>query len=74
MTTFLRVALAASTAAALVAWIKHAYRPKVKEVDEFSELTMREMTGIEIDDDTAADIIRRARPQLERAREIVVQG
>jgi hypothetical protein len=74
MTTFLRVALAASSVAALVAWIKHAYRPKVKEADEFSELPNGETGGIEIDDDAAADIIRRARPQLERAREIVAQG
>ena len=73
MTTFLRVALAASSIAALAAWIKHAYRPKVKEADDFSELTNRETAEFEIDDDTAADIIRRARPQLERAREIVAQ-
>jgi hypothetical protein len=75
MTNFLKVALAASSVAALAAWIRHAYRPRVKEAaDDFSELTKREPTGIDIDDDTAAEIIRRARPQLERAREIAAEG
>ena len=71
MTTLLRVALAPSSIAALAAWIRHAYRPRVTEADGFGELTAVDADGIEIDDDTAADIIRRARPELERAREIV---
>ena len=70
MTTLLRVALTAGSVAALAAWIKHAYRPRVKDTDDFVE-AVGDTDGIDIDDDTAAEIIRRARPQLERAREFV---
>jgi hypothetical protein len=32
------------------------------------------LPGVRLDDDTAADIIRRALPSLERARQLVIAG
>jgi hypothetical protein len=73
MTTFLKTILAASSVAALAVWIRHAQRPRVDADDDFPEFGAVDGDGLEIDDDTAAEIIRRARPELERARELVRQ-
>ena len=72
MNTMLRTVVAVSSVAAVALWVKHRLRPKVaEEVDQFGELYDNGEPAVDIDDDTAADIIRKARPALERAREYV---
>jgi hypothetical protein len=74
MTILLKAILAASSVAALAAWIRRANRPRLNDGDGFDDMGRIEDDSVEIDDDAAADIIRRARPELERARELTRQG
>jgi hypothetical protein len=75
MTTIVKTVLTASSVAALVVWLKHAYtgvrtaKPS-QEYDDFSQPMHAAHDILTIDDDSAAEIIRRARPALERAREV----
>jgi hypothetical protein len=73
MTILLKAIVAAGSVAALAVWIRHANRPRLNNVDDFGDIAQIDGEGVEIDDDAAADIIRRARPELERARELTRQ-
>ena len=75
MTIIAKSVLAASSVAALVVWFKHAYAGartarKSEESDEFGQPAYTAHGAPDIDDDIAAEIIRRARPALERARDV----
>ena len=72
MNTILRTVLAVSSVAAIAVWVKHRSRPKrAEDVDQFADLYDNGEPTVDVDDDTAAEIIRKARPALERAREYV---
>jgi hypothetical protein len=61
---------------AAFAWFNLKRKRPAGTIDDFAELGSggQSLTGIEVDDDEAAEIIRRARPELERARELVGRG
>jgi hypothetical protein len=73
MKTRLTAIIAAAGIAAVGAWYKSRSRRRSTPVvdDEFADLELgrEHPRRIEIDDDTAAEIIRRAKPALEIARE-----
>jgi hypothetical protein len=69
-------ALVATAAAAIVGvWLTSARRRRSEDSDStFVSRPMEEFHAPDIDDDTAAEIIRRARPSLEKARELSLQS
>ena len=76
MTTRVTALIAAAGLAAVGAWFKTKGRRKLlpRLEDEFGAEFALEPPApvqVEIDDDEAAEIIRRARPALERARQVM---
>jgi hypothetical protein len=69
-------ALVATAATAIVGvWLTNARRRRSQAFDpRFVSRPIEEFRVPDIDDDTAAEIIRRARPSLERARELSLQS
>jgi hypothetical protein len=58
-------------AAALAYWLRSRQRPGCSVEDASVSLIAETSQGsLAIDDDTAADIIKRSRPALEKAREV----
>jgi hypothetical protein len=72
----IRAILTLSSVAAVAVWIRrtYAFLPATSrnERDDFAELYQRNPGHyLDIDDDAVADIIRRAKPALERARQVL---
>jgi hypothetical protein len=66
--------IAAAVTAALGVWLTNSRRSRSRTSDfSFSARPFEGFRAPELDDDTAADIIKRARASLEKAREVMLQ-